>query len=202
MFQVLDDGVYFAPDAHGFAMLEPAERSALAPPEGLGDAGGAADPERGWWRVLPFPFSPQQLLAFAEYALETDLSRWFFADPDSDKDFDSIGVDTAPRARELARFLAGGPEPAAPAESGEPVEQPAATPQREQPAERRARRLARLRELGGDMLPAGDSWHARGQRRGALAALVREEAAAGRPMSDKSDVRADLAAAMGDLRGS
>ena len=63
-------------------------------------------------------------------------------------------------------------------------------PPKETPSERRSRRLARFRELGGDIRSAGTGWHSTG--RGALAALIREEVAAGRPMSDKSDVRADL----------
>lgn len=75
----------------------------------------------------------------------------------------------------------------------------------EDPNERRRRRLARLRELGGDMRRSGEGAWQMTVVRGALAALVREEAAAGRPMADKSDVRADLAAAMaletGDQRG-
>lgn len=56
---------------------------------------------------------------------------------------------------------------------------------REMPAERRARRLARLRELGGDFEVAGTGCRTTGDR-GALARLVSEEQAAGRPMSDKS----------------
>lgn len=71
----------------------------------------------------------------------------------------------------------------------------------ETPPARRARRLARLRELGGDMRRAGEAWQVTGQR-GALAELIREEAAAGRPRADKTDVRDDLAAAMGEQRGS
>lgn len=61
----------------------------------------------------------------------------------------------------------------------------------ESPKVRMQRRLLRLRELGGDLRPAGDSFHLTG-RRGALADLVREEGAAGRPMSKRQDVRRDL----------
>ena len=71
----------------------------------------------------------------------------------------------------------------------------------ETPTRRRTRRLVRLRELGGDMRRAGESWHCIG-RRGALADLVREEAAAGRPMAFPANVRDDLKAAMGDIRNS
>lgn len=71
----------------------------------------------------------------------------------------------------------------------------------EDAAGRQRRRLARLRELGGDMRRAGAVWQCSG-RRGALAELVREEAAAGRPRADKSDVRRDLIAAMEAHRGS
>jgi len=67
----------------------------------------------------------------------------------------------------------------------------------ETPLARRSRRLARLQELGADMKRAGTSWHTCGER-GALATLVREEQQASSPMSDKTDVRADLRAAMGD----
>jgi hypothetical protein len=66
---------------------------------------------------------------------------------------------------------------------------------------RQRRRLARLRELDGDMRPAGTGWHTTG-RKGALTDLVREERAAGRPRSDKSDVRRDLIAAVEANRGS
>lgn len=73
---------------------------------------------------------------------------------------------------------------------------------RTEPAiDRAARRLARLREFGGDMREAGSAWHCTG-RRGALADLVREEKAAGRPRSDNRDVRRDLADAMRVQRGS
>lgn len=70
----------------------------------------------------------------------------------------------------------------------------------ESPQQRRERRLARLRELGGDLRQAGTGWQTWGKR-GALAALVREEAAAGRPMADRKDVRSDLIAALGDQLG-
>jgi hypothetical protein len=70
----------------------------------------------------------------------------------------------------------------------------------ETPSARRARRLRRFRELGGEMRKAGTGWQTTGTR-GALAALIREEVEAGRPMADKTDVRADLASAMGDQSG-
>lgn len=66
----------------------------------------------------------------------------------------------------------------------------------ESPTQRRARRAARLAELGGGMRSAGDGWQTVGER-GALAKLVREERAASQPMSDKTDVRKDLIAALG-----
>lgn len=75
------------------------------------------------------------------------------------------------------------------------------SPAPEPPRVRQWRRLVRLRELGGDMAQHGDGWRTTG-RHGSLAELVREEQAAGRPMSDKTNVRGDLAAAMGEHRGS
>jgi hypothetical protein len=71
----------------------------------------------------------------------------------------------------------------------------------ETPQARRTRRLARFTELGGDMRQAGTGWQQCGAR-GALATLVEEEKASGRPMRDKTDVRDDLIAAMEDQRGS
>ncbi len=59
---------------------------------------------------------------------------------------------------------------------------------------REDRRLARLQEHGGDRVRNGAGWKATGKR-GALARLVEEEAAAGRPYSDERDVRRDLDAA-------
>jgi hypothetical protein len=77
------------------------------------------------------------------------------------------------------------PEPSAVPEPGNGLEKP---------QERQARRLHRLRELGDDMKRVGESWQTE-RRSGAMATLEREEAAAGRPMSDKTDIRKDLAAA-------
>jgi hypothetical protein len=65
----------------------------------------------------------------------------------------------------------------------------------EDPVQRRARRAERFAQLDGQLEKHGDGWRNAG-RRGALADLAREEESAGRPMSDKSDVRADLIAAM------
>ena len=65
----------------------------------------------------------------------------------------------------------------------------------EKPTDRRRRRLARLRELGGDMWQAGrKGWQLTGER-GAQAALVREEQSAKRPMAKRQDVTRDLEAA-------
>lgn len=65
----------------------------------------------------------------------------------------------------------------------------------ETPVERQNRRLARVRALGDDLkLIDGDTWQM-AKRTGALAALEREERAAQRPMSDKTNIRNDLAAA-------
>lgn len=71
---------------------------------------------------------------------------------------------------------------------------------RETPPERRRRRLARLRELGGNFVPHGEGWRTTGN--GALAELTKEEAEAGRPMADKTNIRDDLKAAVGEQRGS
>lgn len=59
---------------------------------------------------------------------------------------------------------------------------------------RQERRRQRLIELGASFVPHGEGWRVKGSR-GALAKLEREERAAGRPMSDKSDLRRDLQAA-------
>lgn len=66
---------------------------------------------------------------------------------------------------------------------------------KEDSAARRARRLKRFRELGGELRQAGQSWQSSG-RRGALADLAREEAAAGRARKHYADVRRDLMKAM------
>jgi len=67
----------------------------------------------------------------------------------------------------------------------------------ESPDQRRKRRLERFRELGAAMREAGTGWRVKGTR-GALASLVREEKQAGRPMSDKTNVRDDLIRATED----
>lgn len=71
----------------------------------------------------------------------------------------------------------------------------------ETPTERRGRRLAEFASLGGEMVPAGKSWHTRGKV-GALARLAESEKAAGKPMSDRADVRRELIKAMEEKRGS
>ena len=73
----------------------------------------------------------------------------------------------------------------------------------EAPSERQDRRLARLRELGGEARKAGeDAWQFSAGRRGALARLIREESDAGRPMAKAADVRRDLArAAEREMKG-
>jgi hypothetical protein len=76
-----------------------------------------------------------------------------------------------------------------------PPELSPAKPPAETPKERATRRLARLKELGGDFIRHGEGWRGAGAR-GALAALAREEKAAGRPRSDKADIRKDLATAV------
>lgn len=60
-------------------------------------------------------------------------------------------------------------------------------------AQRQERRYARFLQLGGGLRKAGNTWHVTG--RGALAALSREERAAGHPMWDKNDLKGDLIAA-------
>jgi len=74
----------------------------------------------------------------------------------------------------------------------------ATAPATESPSDRRARRLARFRALGGIL----DSADRMTGTRGALAELQREEKAAGRPMSDRSDVRSDLSKAIEDEKRS
>ena len=70
------------------------------------------------------------------------------------------------------------------------------TPTKEQPTERQERRLREFRQAGGAARRAGDSWQLGAGVHGALAALVRSESASGRPMSDKTNIRADLMAAL------
>lgn len=65
----------------------------------------------------------------------------------------------------------------------------------EAPKTRQDRRLSRLRAIGGDFVPHGNGWRANGTR-GALAQLIREEGSSGAPMSDKTNIREDLAAAV------
>lgn len=60
--------------------------------------------------------------------------------------------------------------------------------------QRRTRRQDRFHQLGGAVVPHGTGWRMSGKR-GALAALVDEEKAAGRTQSDRADVRRDLIAA-------
>ncbi|MBU9443823.1 hypothetical protein KTE62_19110 [Burkholderia multivorans] len=71
----------------------------------------------------------------------------------------------------------------------------------EMPEQRQARRLARFRELGGDLEKVGGGqWRLTG-RRGTLAALSREEKRDGRARHDERDVRNELAkAADAELR--
>lgn len=85
----------------------------------------------------------------------------------------------------------------APQASPEPVQAaPAAVPsETERPEARQNRRLSRLRDLGGNYVYRGNWMTDHKGKRGALARLEREERAAGRPMSDKSDIRKDLQAA-------
>ncbi len=64
----------------------------------------------------------------------------------------------------------------------------------EGPKARQDRRLKRLRELGDDMREIDGSWQTT-SRSGALAALEREERERGSPMSDKTDIRKELAVA-------
>ena len=72
---------------------------------------------------------------------------------------------------------------------------------RESPRHRQERRLKRLTALGAAMEPHGAGWHVTGTR-GALMTLAREEAEAGRAMSDRKNVREDLIEATKLHRGS
>lgn len=74
-------------------------------------------------------------------------------------------------------------------------EQTASEPVRETTEQRQGRRLARLRELGGDFVERGPKWQVEGTR-GALAALQREEQTIKASKRDKSDIRKDLMAAV------
>lgn len=69
---------------------------------------------------------------------------------------------------------------------------------KETPTERRARRLARYRALGGDVEIKGAGVIRFSGRRGAQAELAREEQIAGRPMSKRQDVARDLRAAIAE----
>lgn len=70
-----------------------------------------------------------------------------------------------------------------------PVSDPQST--EEAPAARQCRRFERLKKLGGERKWLDGRWQA-GGRRGALAALAREELAAGRPMAGDKEVRKDV----------
>ena len=72
-----------------------------------------------------------------------------------------------------------------------PTSPPEVASVKETNEDRQDRRLARLQELGSDRVTSGAGWKASG-RRGALAKLAAEEAAAGRPYSDVRDVARDL----------
>ncbi|WP_150105457.1 hypothetical protein [Leptothrix cholodnii] len=61
----------------------------------------------------------------------------------------------------------------------------------ETPEARASRRLARLKELGGDLRQTVVGWQVIGKR-GALARLVKEESAAGRARSTRQDVTEEL----------
>lgn len=180
-------GVFFAPEPHAWSLLEPADQSALAPPDGLGVQVVADGIQPHWRRVLPLPFTPSQLLRFAEYAQLPELCRWMELEPDSDRpEFNELR--DRPSAHMLAVYLAGGPEPQMSAAGDQGAISGLSTVVTESVVERRQRRLARFYELGG-LLDRGG--HVAG-RRGALADLAREEQAAGRPQSDPSDVKRDL----------
>ena len=74
-----------------------------------------------------------------------------------------------------------------------PAGKPEAAPAAAEPS-RQARRLARLRELGGDRKRIAGQWQTTGTR-GAFGALVAEERAAGRRPFDAKGVRRDIQAA-------
>ena len=113
-FKVLPSGVYFAPDPHAWRLLEPIEQAALAPPEGLGERVDAEGINPHWRRVLPFPFTARQLLQFAKYAMLPALCEWMEREawhPPLLEDPALRALECWPRARALALFLAGGPDP-------------------------------------------------------------------------------------------
>lgn len=68
-------------------------------------------------------------------------------------------------------------------------------PQKETPIERRVRRLARFRSMGGELRQAGTSWHVKGPR-GVLKRLSAEERTAGHPRNDQRDVKKELVDAL------
>lgn len=173
--------------------------------------------------ALPIPFTARQLAAFMY-----DGGGWFLRNNDveafsnsasavevyteaerlceqTEKEF---GASDAGKRQSVAWLLAQEERStqsvppsreAAPAPASGPVRNEG--PASETPQERRRRRLKALRDLGGDIRPAGPGWQTIGKR-GALAALVKAELAAGRPMSDKTDVRNDLIKALEEQRGS
>lgn len=109
-FKVLPSGVYFAPDTHAWSLLDPIERAALAPPEGLGEQVIAEGVGSHWRRVLPFPFTAQQLLRFAEYAMPPELCEWMEREawhPPLREDAMLLALADRPQAHELALLLAG-----------------------------------------------------------------------------------------------
>ena len=122
------------------------------------------------------------------------IERWKLQCTDVDEPWFVREVDIHHSATFLIELGFDVPEPMQQLWRGQ-IEPAPDEPPLESVADRRLRRLARLRELGGDLRRTGTGWHTVG-RRGALAALAREEAAAGRRMSDRSDVRDDLIAAV------
>lgn len=110
LHRVHDDGIFFEPDPHTWDLLGEEDgilskdQMALAPPEGLAERiyGDGAQPRL---RVLPFPFTAEQLRAFAEYAMLPALCDWMDLDDDAEGDFEILAEH--PRAQALALYLAG-----------------------------------------------------------------------------------------------
>lgn len=113
-FAVLPSGVYFAPDPHIWGLLDHTEQQQLRPPPGLGEPVLLEGVNPNWLRVLPFPYTAQQLLRFAEWSLLPELCNWMERDlwrPPLRVSSELAALEDRPRAWALAQFLAGGPDP-------------------------------------------------------------------------------------------
>ena len=118
------------------------------------------------------PFHPETQREFYELVTPADVNRWL----------EKAGVGYRWKGLLDAE------------EEALPIELPPPTVGETVP-ERQDRRLARLRDLGGDVRRVSKGLWAQTRKSGALAKLVNEERAAGQPRWDSKDIRTELSAA-------